>query len=102
MTIYIFVVSIVTSPFSFQILSILVLFLFFSMSLAKCLSFLFIFSKNHLLVLLIFTVVLSLFHLFLLWFLCFILIYECRFCLFFSLVALGVRLGCLFEIFLVS
>ena len=50
-------VSVVTSPFSFLILLILVLSLFFLMSLAKDLSILFIFSKNELLVLLIFAIV---------------------------------------------
>ena len=51
------VVSIVTSPFSFLMLSIWVLSLFFLLSLAKGLSILFIFSKNQLLVSLIFAIV---------------------------------------------
>ena len=51
------VVSVVTSPFSFLILLIWVLSLFFLVSLANGLSILFIFSKNQLLVLLIFATV---------------------------------------------
>ena len=47
-------VSVVTSPFSFLILLIWVLSLFFLMSLANGLPILFIFSKNQILVLLIF------------------------------------------------
>ena len=50
-------VSVVTSPFSFLILLIWLLSLFFLMSLANGLSILFIFSKNQLLVLLIFAAV---------------------------------------------
>ena len=50
-------VSVVTSPFSFLILLICVLSLFFLMSLANGLSILFIFSKNQLLFLLIFAIV---------------------------------------------
>ena len=50
-------VSVVTSPFSFLIVLIWVLSLFFLMSLANGLSILFIFSKNQLLVLLIFAIV---------------------------------------------
>ena len=50
------VVSTVTSPFTFLILLIWV-FSFFFMNLAKGLSILFIFSKNSLLVLLIFAIV---------------------------------------------
>ena len=69
------VLSIVTSPFSFLILLIWILPLFFLMSLAKGLSILFIFSWNQLLVFLIFTIIsLIFFHLFLLgslWFLSF-------------------------------
>ena len=49
-------VSVVTSPFSFLILVIWVFSLFFSVSLANGLSILFIFSKNQLLVLLIFAI----------------------------------------------
>ena len=49
--------SVVISPFSFLILLICVLSLFFLMSLAKGLSILFIFPKNQLLVLLIFAIV---------------------------------------------
>ena len=76
--------------------------LFFLMSLAKGLSILFIFSKNELLVLSIFSIVFYFdsvyFHSYLYYFfplltLGFILL---------SLVALGVRLGNLFEIFLES
>ena len=58
MTLCISVVSVVTSPFSCLILLIWVLSLFFLLSLAYGLSILFIFSKNHLLVLLIFAIVL--------------------------------------------
>ena len=50
-------VSVVTSPFSFLILLIWVLSFFFLMSLANGLSILFIFSKNQLLVLLIFAII---------------------------------------------
>ena len=50
-------VSVVTSPFSFLILLIWALSLFFLTSLAKDLSVLFIFSKSQLLVSLIFSVV---------------------------------------------
>ena len=50
-------VSVVTSPFSFLILLIWVLSLFFLLRLTKGLSILFIFSKNQLLVLLIFAIV---------------------------------------------
>ena len=50
-------VSVVTSPFSFLILLIWVLSFFFLMSLANGLSILFIFSKDQLLVLLIFALV---------------------------------------------
>ena len=95
-------VSIVTS-FSFLILLIWALSLFLLVSLAKVLSILFIFSKNQLLVSLIFSIFFSLY-----------LIYFCcdlydffpstnfqGFCSF-SLVPLGVSLDCLFEIFLVS
>ena len=49
--------SVVTSPFSFLILLIWFFSLFFLMSLAKDLSILFIFSKNQLLVLLVFTII---------------------------------------------
>ena len=48
---------VVTSPFSFLILLVWVLFLFYLMSLAKSLSILFIFSKNQLLVSLIFAII---------------------------------------------
>ena len=51
------VLSVVTSPYSFLILLIWILSLIFLMSLAKGLSSLLIFSKNHLLVSLIFSVV---------------------------------------------
>ena len=54
------------SPFSFLILLIWFLSLCFLMSLANGLSVLFIFSKNQLLVLLIFTIVSFLFQLFML------------------------------------
>ena len=50
-------VSVLTSPFLFLILLISVLSLFFLLSLANGLSILFIFSKNQLLVLLIFAIV---------------------------------------------
>ena len=49
-------VSVVSSPFSFLILLIWVLSLFFLMTLANGLSILFIFSENKLLVLLIFAI----------------------------------------------
>ena len=68
--------SVVTSHFSFLILLIWTLSLFFLMSLAKDLSILSIFSKNQLLVSLIFSIVyLSLFLLFLLWTLWFLSFY---------------------------
>ena len=62
------VVWVVMSPFSFLILFILVLSLFFLVSLARGLSILFILSKNQLLVLLIFFYLFkSIFYLFPLW-----------------------------------
>ena len=51
------VLSVITSPFSFLILLTLFFSLFFLMSLASGLSNLFIFSKNQLLVLLLFAIV---------------------------------------------
>ena len=62
------VVSVVISPFSLLIILIWVFSLFFLMSLANGLSILFIFSKNQLLVLLVFAIVSFIFfHLFLTW-----------------------------------
>ena len=57
MILFISAVSIVISPFSFLFLPIWTLSLFFVMSLAKGLSILLIFSKNQLLVSLLFSVV---------------------------------------------
>ena len=79
-------------------------FLFFLMSLTNGLSILFIFSKNQLLVLLIFAVVffvsISFIStlIFMISFLLLTLGFDCSS----FLVPLGVRLDCLFEIFLVS
>ena len=93
------VVSVVTSPFSFLILFIWVLSLFFLMSLVKVLS---IFSKNHLLDSLILWIVilvsmpfnsaliLVIFFFYLLWAL-FVVVLP---------VLVGIVLGCLFEMFL--
>ena len=74
------------------------------MSLAKGLSILFIFSKNQLLVLLIFTVVSFISFSFisvLILMISFLLLSLGFFVLFFPVV-LGVKLGCLFDVFLVS
>ena len=57
MILYISVLSVVISPISFLILLIWFFSLFFLMSLANGLSILFIFSKNQLLILLIFAIV---------------------------------------------
>ena len=95
------VVSVVTS-FSFLILLIWVLSLFFLMSLADGLSILFIFSKNQLLVLLIFAVVffVSISFISALIFMISVFLLTLGFFVLLSLIALGVRLGCLFEMFL--
>jgi len=73
------------------------------MSLANGLSVLLIFSKNQLLVLLIFAIVLCISMSFIsaLIFLISFFLLTLRFFVLF-LVALGVRLGCLFDVFLVS
>ena len=85
----------------FLILFIWVLSLFFFISLVKGLSILFIVSKNHLLVSLIFCIFLD--SLFLLWSLLFPFFYS-LWALFviLILVPLNVRLDCLFEMILVS
>ena len=95
-------VSVVTSPFSFLILLIWVFSLFFLMSLANCLSIFFIFSESA------FNFIDLCYH-----FLHFFFIYfwsdhydffpsaNFGFFVLLSLLALGVRLGCLFEMFLV-
>ena len=96
------IVSIVTSPFSFLILLIWILF-FFLMSLTKHLSILFIFSKNQLLVSLIFAVVfcISISFISAMIFMISFLLLTLGFVCFLSLVALGVRIGCLkFFLFL--
>ena len=98
------VLSVVISPFSFLILLIWFFSLFFLMSLANGLSILFIFSKNQLVVLLIFTILsfvsFSLFYapIFMISFL--LLTWGSSFLIF--LFALGVKLGYLFEFSLVS
>ena len=74
------------------------------MSLAKGLSVLIIFSKNQLLVLLIFAIVffVSISFVYALIFMISFLLLALGFVCSFSLVPLGVGLDCLFEIFLVS
>ena len=73
------------------------------MSLAHGLSIVLIFSKNQLLVLLIFALVSILFHLFLIWFLLFLSLYSLWLSsVLLFLVALGVKLGYLFDVPLVS
>ena len=89
------VVSVVTSPFSFLILLIWALSLFFLMSLAKVLSILFIFSKNQILVSLIFFYCFSISFM-----ISFLLITWGFVCSFSSCFRCNV--GCLFEILLVS
>lgn len=69
MTFCIYVISFVISPHILIILFVWVFYLFFLVSLDKYLLILFIFSKNELLVLLIFSIFYSLFDLFLLKFL---------------------------------
>ena len=80
---------------------ILILFSFFLMSLAKGSSILFILSKNQLLVLLISTIVSFTFFSFIsaqIFMISFLLLILGFFVLF--PVALGVKLGCLFDVFL--
>ena len=98
-----FCVSVVKSVFSCLVL--FESFFFFPLvSLAKGLSILFIFSKDQLLVSLVFATVVFISHLFLLWSLCFFffLLTLGVFCLFvfLSLVALGVRFSCYLSFFL--
>ena len=99
------VFSVVISPFSFLILLIWFFSLCFLMSLANGFSILFILSKNQLLALLIFAMVSFVSfafisaRIFMIYFLLLILVFC--FVLFFQVV-LGVKLGCLFDIFLVS
>ena len=90
------VLSVVISPFSFLIVLIWFFSLCFLMSLANALSILFNFSKNQLLVLLIFSVVSFVSFAFIS-----ALIFKISSFLPF-LVALGVELGYLFDFFLVS
>ena len=82
--------SVVTSPFSFLILSIWFFSLFFLISLHKVLSILFIFSKNQLLVLLIFTIT---------YFISFSFISAPIFMISFFLLILGVFLFFFFQLF---
>ena len=96
------VVSVVTSPFSFLILLIWTLSLLFLMSLAKGLSIFFIFSKNQLLVSLIFSIVFSISFISALIFMISFLLLALGLFVLLSLAALSIRLGCLFEMFLVS
>ena len=96
-------VSVLTSPLSFHILLIWVLFLFILVSLATGLSIMFIFSENYLLVSFIFTIVFFISFIYIcpnIWF--FLLILTLGFVCFFNLVASGVKIGCLFEIFFLS
>ena len=110
MILCIFVVSVVTSPFAFLILLVWALSLFFLMSLAKSLSILFIFSKNQLSVLLTFSIVffvsISFISalIFMISFLLLTLGFVCSFssCFRYKVRCLFLRLGCLFQIFLVS
>ena len=98
---YISAVSGVTSLFTFLILMIWALSLFVLMNLAKGLSILFIFSRKQLL--LIFATVFfnSTSLIFALIFMIYFLLLTLGFDVL-PLVSLGVKLGCLFEIFLVS
>ena len=98
------VLSVVTSPFSFLILLIWFLTLFFLMSLANSLSILFIFSKNQLLVLLIFTMVsfVSFSFIFALLYMISFLLLTLGFLISSFLVGLGLKLGYLFDFSLVS
>ena len=100
---YISAVSGVTSLFTFLILVIWALSLFVLMNLAKGLSVLFIFSRKQHLVLLIFATVFfnSTSLIFALIFMIYFLLLTLGFDVL-PLVSLGVKLGCLFEIFLVS
>ena len=80
------------------------LFSFFLMSLAKGLPILFIFSKNQILVLLIFTIVSFISFLFIsaqIFMISFLLLILGFFVLLFPVVS-GVKLGCLFDVSLVS
>ena len=94
--------AILGSPPNFNILTVLIwiLSLVFMMSLLKGVSVLFIFSKNHILVWLLLFFYLFIFHLFMLWSWCFFPCAKFEFCVLPSLVALGVRLSCLFEVFI--
>ena len=79
--------------------------IFLLMSLANGLSILFIFSENQLFVSLIFAIVSLISFPFISDLICmisFLLLTLGFFFAFLSLIALGVRLGCLFEMFLVS
>ena len=92
--------SVVISLFPFRILLIWVFSVFFWMSLANGLSNLFIFSKNKLLVLLIFAIVFILFTSALIFRISFLLVIL-EFLVLLFLVALGVKLGYLiFLLFL--
>ena len=95
------VLPVVISQFSFLILLMWFFSLFFLMSLANSLSTLFTFSKNHLLVLLIFVKVSFISFSFIS-----ALIYDffpsTNFGILLFLVALSVWIGCLFDVTLVS
>ena len=101
------VLSVVISPFSFLILLIWFFSLFFLMSLANGLSILFIFPKNQLWALLIFAMVSFVSFAFisaLIFKICFLLLnllFKIIVALLF-LVALGVKVGYLFDVSLVS
>ena len=91
---------VVTSP-HFIILFIWAFSLLFLMDVAKCLSVLFIFSKNQLFISLIFCIgFCSLFHFFILFFIIFFLLLTLSFVLPY-LIPLGVKSNCLLEVFLV-
>ena len=104
MILCIFVLSVVISPFSFLILLIWFLSLFFLMSLANSLSILFIFSNNQLLVLLIFTIVsfVSFSFISALLFTISFLLLTLGFLISSFLLGFGVKLGYLFDFSLVS
>ena len=98
------VLSVVISPFSFLILLIWFFSLFFLMSLANGLSVLFFFSKNQLLVLLIFAIFSFVSFSFIssLIFMISFLLLTLEFLISSFLVALGAKLGYLFDFSLVS
>ena len=96
--------SAVICPFSLLILLTLIFSLFFLMSLANGLSILFTFSKNQLLVLLIFGIVsfVSFSFIYALIFMISFLLLTLQFLFLLFLVALGIKLGYLFDFSIVS